>query len=550
LKALNYKTSVNRPAVWRMSAGGLRRRADVRAIILPIILVIFALLTLLAVSFSFSTRAQLSAVRSETLLAQARAAAASGVESAALLLTQEYENIPKWYDNPELFKEVVLHGTYEEGRQRQDVSSISAWRYSLVAPDYTDQEKFRYGLTDEASKVNINTASRDMLLRLPGMTEELADALIQWRSAASTESAPSTQSAAIQPEGASGLELEPPVENADDTYYATRDAPYRAKHGPFDTVEELLLVKGFTAEILFGEDMNRNGILDANENDGSRSLPPDNGDGILNPGLYPYITVYSREPDVTDSNPYQPRININTWPEDRLRTALQPILRGPVVDFILQARKAKVDFGPTPANLYGLKYKTKTTAGRAARSSRRSGRGRRGGRRRARRRRAREQVHTSPVTAEDLPAIMDYLTTGYKQSSDGYVYGRININTAPREVLATIGKLTETEIDGIISVRQRLDEASRKTTAWLVAQNVLTAEKYKQVAYLFTARSFQFTIESLGYADREAVTARLQAVLEIRMPRVQYLYWRDLTSLGPAYHIESLSDEDDDTLFQ
>ncbi len=35
-------------------------------------------------------------------------------------------------------------------------------------------------------------------------------------------------------------------------YYAQLDPPYRAKNGPFDTVEELLLVKGFSRPILFG----------------------------------------------------------------------------------------------------------------------------------------------------------------------------------------------------------------------------------------------------------------------------------------------------------
>ena len=37
-----------------------------------------------------------------------------------------------------------------------------------------------------------------------------------------------------------------------DDYYATLDPPYKAKNGPLYTVEELLLVKGFTREILYG----------------------------------------------------------------------------------------------------------------------------------------------------------------------------------------------------------------------------------------------------------------------------------------------------------
>jgi len=42
------------------------------------------------------------------------------------------------------------------------------------------------------------------------------------------------------------------LNGAEDDYYQSLPNPYRAKNGPFDTVEELLLVKGVTPDILFG----------------------------------------------------------------------------------------------------------------------------------------------------------------------------------------------------------------------------------------------------------------------------------------------------------
>ncbi len=39
-----------------------------------------------------------------------------------------------------------------------------------------------------------------------------------------------------------------------------------------------------------GEDLNRNGVLDKNEKDL-------NGNGELDPGLFEYVTVYTREPN-------------------------------------------------------------------------------------------------------------------------------------------------------------------------------------------------------------------------------------------------------------
>jgi len=65
---------------------------------------------------------------------------------------------------------------------------------------------------------------------------------------------------------------------------------YTDKNSPFETVDELRLVYGATIDLLVGEDVNRNGVLDANETDV-------NGNGTLDPGLFEYVTVYSRQPN-------------------------------------------------------------------------------------------------------------------------------------------------------------------------------------------------------------------------------------------------------------
>src|SRR5262249_985460 len=71
---------------------------------------------------------------------------------------------------------------------------------------------------------------------------------------------------------------------------------YRCKNADFESVDELHLVQGADIDILFGEDANLNGILDPNENDANVSLPNDNRDGQWDPGLFEYLTVYSRQP--------------------------------------------------------------------------------------------------------------------------------------------------------------------------------------------------------------------------------------------------------------
>jgi type II secretory pathway component PulK len=139
-------------------------------------------------------------------------------------------------------------------------------------PPAVDQPSF--GLVDEASKINLNTATVDMLQLLPRMTPQLAAAIVDWRDADSTVS-----------DG-----------GAENETYQRLNPPYRCKNAPFESVDELRLVYGMDMETLYGNDANLNGALDPNENDGDLSPPNDDRNGLLSPGLLEYVTVWSREP--------------------------------------------------------------------------------------------------------------------------------------------------------------------------------------------------------------------------------------------------------------
>lgn len=126
-----------------------------------------------------------------------------------------------------------------------------------------------FSLDDDSGRLDINTATQTMLEALPRMTPSLAAAIIDWRDADS--------------EVTSG--------GAEDETYLRRNPPHRAKNGNFESLDELKLVFGMDAEVLYGEDANQNGILDSNENDGDANLPKDNQDGRLDPGILEYLTV-------------------------------------------------------------------------------------------------------------------------------------------------------------------------------------------------------------------------------------------------------------------
>ncbi|MGB9625521.1 MAG: type II secretion system protein GspK, partial [Phycisphaerae bacterium] len=141
------------------------------------------------------------------------------------------------------------------------------------------------------------------------------------------------------------------------------------------------------------------------------------------------------------------------------------------------------------------------------------------------------EVLPTPVQPADMPAIMDRLTA----DSSPIQVGLINVNTAPREVLLTLPDLTEAEADAIVAARQALSADAKKTPAWLLMQGVVPPEKFAKIGKYITARSLQFTIDSIGFADHVGTFRRLQVVVEMRGQVEQVLYWRDISSLGVPY---------------
>jgi len=91
----------------------------------------------------------------------------------------------------------------------------------ILRPDLEDSQAYAFGITDEAGRVNLNSASQDMLLKLPGMSTELAAAVLDCRDSDNE----------VSPGG------------AESEYYLLLKDPHDCKNAPFETVDELLLVK-------------------------------------------------------------------------------------------------------------------------------------------------------------------------------------------------------------------------------------------------------------------------------------------------------------------
>jgi len=454
--------------------------------ILVAVIVIAAMTAMLAAGLMFRMLAEVKASGAGQRSVQAYAAVMSGIQKAFTALKQPDLSVDIWYDNPELFRNQFV---CDDG--------ANCWYFTIYAPSATDQSQARYGLIDEAGKISINIADEQTLLSLPGMSHELVDCLLDYRDPDSDAR----------------------TEGAEQNYYDQLRWPYLIKNAPLSTLEELLMVKGFNASVIFGEDANLNGILDANEDDGEASFPPDNGDGQLDMGLRRVAVTVATEPDV--DNEGNPRANIN----GDLNALGDLSLPEETIEFIRLYRDEGNSF-KHPCELLEMRYRLKKQPA----SSVRSGRGNSLG--------AGEWVE-SGVGAEQLAAVLDKLTAKSSGARTATLSGLVNVNTAVAEVLAALDGIDEDLARDIVDVRVGLDSRSKATTAWLYTQGLVNADTFKAIAPRLTARSFQFRIQCIGFGVPCGQYRIVEFVVDITTNPPRVTYQRDITRLAMPFALDS-----------
>ena len=519
-----------------------------RAVILPFVLVMIALLALTIAGFAYFVRAESAGLSAHADQQQARLAADSGLEEVTAVLRVAKHDAAQWSDVPSRFRHALVWSpaykrdsdpVREKGSRKEliapGIAPRIAWRYSVCGPrlDAPNLNAMRYGITPESAKLNLNTATAEQLtaLCLPLLLAlqienglELVNAAIDWRDE-NTDALPG---------------------GAENEYYNALTPAYSVKNAPFDTLEELLLVRGWNAIALYGEDANRNGLLDPNEDDGDASSPFfDNGDGVLNLGVAPFLTVATREPDTTLAN--KPRVNLVAAPA-AFGPQIQKIfpngeISAATIGFVTQLASSGFDFRQltSPAQLYAQGYiapppidsgeeegqpASQPASGPSSQPAGAPGV-------------LPQELLNSPVTLEEMPYIMDVVSTRDPQSVvAGGIQGLININVAPPQVLALIPGLTPEAIGAIIGTRQTLTPEQLRTTAWPLVAGVVDTATFHRIAPYITTKAYQFHVEIVGYADHSKVARRFEWQIEMIGPLAQVRYFRELTGLGIAWPVD------------
>ena len=345
--------------------------------------------------------------------------------------------------------------------------------------DFNDIElercRFSVQVIDEAGKLNINTVTREQLLMLTYMTDEIADAIIDWRDEDDT----------------------PSEDGAESGYYRNLQYGYEIRNGPLKTVRELLMVRGVSEELLYGEDTNFNGQLDSNERDGDESPPADNGDNKLDRGWVEYMTCYSYDNNRDAEG--NSRVNINQGDENQLASSLG--IRSSQAKWILDNRGN--DGYESIGDLI-----SQNSPKKAQQSS--------GG----------DSEDAEPLDLETFASIADKITI----TSDSQIPGRVNINTAPKVVLTALlggNESAERLADEIIDYRDSL-LGGMQSIAEVLSVGSMKIETFKNIANYITTRSDVFTIHSFGIAQTgrsSTAVVRTEVVVDRSSTPHEIVYW-------------------------
>ena len=503
-----------------------------RGMVLIFVLVVVALLTLAGLTFSELMLVERQAAELSGRRAQSRALADSGLEMARLFLAWEEEaqiEAGGWYDNPDRFGGVLILDD-EDARRRG--------RFTMVAPrieagriEAGRFDRIRFGLEDESTRLNLNCLSladqaadsggRQILMGLPGMTEDVADAILDW---IDTDDEPREYGAEID-------------------YYSSLDPPYATKNGPLETIEELLLVRGVTPWLLFGADANRNGYRDRSEPDPETVAEVDNSDGSMDRGWAAYLTLYSMESNLLQPDG-QPRVDLGLEDMEQLHRELEQALGNPQwATFIVAYRqngpyKGSGEGEEAPSGKIDLskpgKFPVKTVLDLIGPRVRVTFEGDRT-----------PTILETPFPNEPeemsayLPVLMDHVTA----TSSTTIPGRININQASATVLAGIPGMTDQIVDEILTRRQP-DPADadpqRRHETWIRSEEICTLEEMKALMPFVCAGGSVYRTQAIGYFDQGGPASRVEAVLDATIRPARVIFWRDMSHLGRGYPLETL----------
>ncbi len=465
-----------------------------RASVLVGLLWCIALLSLVVVSVLHTSRVDLMAGKNYGDRIQAHYLALAGIEKAKALLYQNAHDRSRsaknhsgeLYNSPDQFRDVSLgrgkFRVFRRGRQDEGGGVI-------------------YGVSDEESRLNVNSASMQQLTNLSHMTVDIAAAILDWRGQANNSGG--------NPAGV----------GANAEYYLSLQPPYQPRHAALQTIRELLLVRGVSRDLLFGSDKHQNGLLPA-AGDGEDDSLSGNLSADTDAGWAGVLTVSSTEKNVNAAG--QDRVNVQSADENALTgvKGINSSMARAIISYRGQNQFQSIaDLLDVTAqqNQGQNSGGNQNTSGRSQSGNQNSSSGSNSGSNSGGSGSSGNKVISQDVFLElaDDVTIVD--------SKD--LSGLININTAGLDVLQCLPGVDRNLAQAIIGYRQSSGYFSN--AAELLRVGGMTSQIFKQVAPLVTARSETFRILCEGKVTSTGARQRIQEVVHVGLNEVTTLGYRE-----------------------
>ena len=451
-----------------------------KASILVGLLWCLALLSVVVITVLHTARTDLVIVKNYGDRIQAHYLALAGIEKAKALLFQDAKirsrngknHTGELQANPQQFRDVAFgrghFRVFRRGRTDEGGGII-------------------YGVTDEESRLNVNSAPADQLEKLSGMTPDVAAAIIDWRD----------DDNVVTPGGAEA------------EYYSSLQPPSLPRNGPLQTIRELLMVRGVSRDLLLGKDTGQNGLLDDAREDGNNSSS-DLQDGVIeDAGWSALLTVDSSIKNLNAAG--DERVNIQTA-DERSLTGIKGITAQIARAIIAHRNQNQFKSVADLLDVTAVQNQNASRPGaNQASQSARNGQS------------ANSQGASGPRVVDEN--LLQDIADDVAAISDGDLAGLINVNSASLEVLACLPGLNRDLAQAIISYRQ--SGGYLPNIAWLLKVPGITRDIFKQVAPWVSTRSETFRIVSEGKVASTGTRQRIQVIVQVGLHDIVTLSYRE-----------------------
>lgn len=152
-------------------------------------------------------------------------------------------------------------------------------------------------------------------------------------------------------------------------------------------------------------------------------------------------------------------------------------------------------------------------------------------------------LQVKAISIQDIKTIADKVTT----TDDATLAGKININTAPLEILKMLPGMDEQKANAIIAYRQTGTTLASGTTGTQTSNQVQTGQQqggpldnagklldiqgvdentFRQLVDIITYRTYTFRIESTGKSQDEKIVSGFTAIIDRSGDSVKIKYWK------------------------